>query len=157
MSRPDVQVIRPPNTLAMKAKKDSSVPIAQRLSQADAAVAEFGKGFSKWGLDDIAGIEAALEQARQDPEGHEALVSDIFGRAMDLKSQGGSFGYTLISEIGDSLKRFTEGRKGVSKRDIDIIAAHVDAMRAVLLQGIRGEGGKVGRQIVAGLQQLTEK
>jgi hypothetical protein len=121
MSKHDVQVIKPPSTLAAKAKKDAGGSIAERLDRAEATIAEFGKDFPKWGLEEIEKIESALATGRQDP------------------------------------KDFTESRQDANARDIDIIAAHVDGLRVVLVQKIRGDGGKVGRQIVAGLLQLTQK
>ena len=38
-----------------------------------------------------------------------------------------------------------------------IIAAHINAMRMVMDENIRGEGGEVGRGIVDGLYKLTTK
>ena len=74
---------------------------------------------------------------------------------MELKGQGGSFGYDLISQVGDSLKKFTDSRSEANPRDVEIIAAHVDAMRVVMVEDIRGDGGDVGRAIVDGLYKLT--
>ena len=157
MDKPEFQVIKPPNTLAVKASKVTGSSIADKLDQAEAKIAEFGKDFPKWGLDEIEKIESALAAVRQLPENQDELIGNIYGQAMDLTSQAGGFGFTLITEIGNSLKNFTESRQDASAREIDIIAAHVDALRVVLVQNIRGDGGKVGRQIVSGLLQLTQK
>jgi hypothetical protein len=74
---------------------------------------------------------------------------------MELKGQGGSFGYDLISQVGESLKIFTENCSEANPRDVEIIAAHVDAMRMVMVDDIKGDGGEVGRAIVDGLYKLT--
>ena len=48
-----------------------------------------------------------------------------------------------------------EEREKVSNRDFEIICAHVDAMHAVIRQDIKGNGGKIGTQIVEELSQLV--
>ena len=102
-------------------------------------------------------MDKALAAARKNPDQQEDYIMEIFRRAMELKGQGGSFGYNLISLVGDSLKRFTECRREAMPRDVDIIAAHVSAMRVVMVEDIRGDGGEVGRAIVDSLYKLTTK
>ena len=63
--------------------------------------------------------------------------------------------YELITSIGDLLTKFMEEREKVSNRDFEIIRAHVDAMHAVIRQDIKGNGGKIGTQIVEELSQLV--
>ncbi len=102
-------------------------------------------------------MDKALAAARSDPDRQEEYIMHIFRRVMELKGQGGSFGYDLISQVGDSLKKFTESRREASPRDVEIIAAHVQAMRVVMVEDIRGDGDDVGRAIVDGLYKLTAK
>ena len=152
----DVQIIKPPNTL-LKAKVEDGTGISdvEAIKRAEEAIVDFGMQFSTWAVQDIEECETALKGAQQDPEQQKLHLARIFKTAIDLKGQGGSFGYMLITEIGDSLKKFTEDRTVATVRDLEIIAAHVDAMRAVMAQDIRGDGGILGRQIVQGLKKLT--
>ena len=48
-------------------------------------------------------------------------------------------------------------RDHADPRDIEIIAAHVNAMRTVLTKQISGEGKDVDREIIAVLRKLTVK
>lgn len=154
--RPDVQIIKPPNTL-LKAKtgRGQVKPDPKAIRRAEAAIEKVGKDFPKWAQGDLDEMDKALAVARKNPEQQEDYIMRIFRTSMDLKGQGGSFGYTLISEIGDSLKKFTESRKEASPRDVEIIAAHVNAMRVVMVENIKGDGGETGRAIVNGLHKLT--
>lgn len=45
----------------------------------------------------------------------------------------------------------------VSSRHFEIICAHVDTMQTVIRQDIKGDGGKIGNQIVDGLSELVLK
>ncbi len=152
----DVQIIKPPNNL-LKAKsgKGKVKPDTEAIQRAEAVIKKIGEDFPKWAQSDIDDMEKALAAARQNPDQQEDYILQIFRRSMELKGQGGSFGYDLISQVGDSLKKFTESRYEANPRDVEIIAAHVDAMRVVMVQDIKGDGGDVGQAIVAGLNKLT--
>ncbi len=156
--RPDVQIIKRPNMLR-KAKTGSGrvEPDGQAIQRAEAAIKKIGEDFPKWAQGDLEDMDKALAAARNDPDRQEEYIMQIFRRAMELKGQGGSFGYDLISQVGDSLKKFTESRSEASPRDVEIIAAHVNAMRVVMAEDIRGDGGTVGQAIVDGLYKLTAK
>ena len=71
-------------------------------------------------------------------EARPAAIKDIYTRALDLKGQGGGFGYDLITAIGDLLTKFLEGKEDLSPRGFDVLNAHVDAMQAVLRAEMKG-------------------
>ena len=154
--RPDVQIITPPNTL-LKAKTGNGrvAPDSQAIERAEEAIKTIGDDFATWAQSDFDELDKALAAARANPDQQEEYITEIFRRAMELKGQGGSFGYDLISQVGESLKIFTENRSEANPRDVEIIAAHVDAMRVVMVDDIKGDGGEVGRAIVDGLYKLT--
>ncbi len=157
MSNPsDVQITTSPNTL-MKAKTGSGriKPDMKAIERADAAIRTIGTDFANWAQSDLDELDRALAAARTTPDQQEHYITEIFRRAMELKSQGGSFGYDLISQVGDSLKQFTDSRSEANPRDVEIIAAHIDAMRVVMIEDIKGDGGDVGRAIIDGLYKLT--
>ncbi len=155
-NRPTVQIIKPPNTL-MKAKISSGRATlgTDAIERAEAAIKTIGDDFPNWAQRDLDELDKALATARTNPNQQEDLITEIFRGAMELKGQGGSFGYDLISQVGDSLKQFTDGRTEANSRDVEIIAAHLDAMRRVMANNIKGDGGNVGRAIVDGLHKLT--
>ncbi len=125
------------------------------IERADAAIKTIGNDFATWAQSDFDELDKALAAARKNPDQQEDYITEIVRRAMELKGQGGSFGYDLISQVGDSLKQFTDSRSEANPRDVEIIAAHVDAMRRVMVDNIKGDGGDVGRAIVDGLYKLT--
>ncbi len=142
--------------MKLNPRRAEMAPDRAAIKRAEAALREFGKDFHIRALADIEILEKNLELARRDDSEQEVYFSNIFSRAMDLKGQGGGFGFDLITQIGDSLKNFTGLRKRADPRDVDIIAAHVDAMKVVLTNNIRGDGGEIGIAIVAGLRELTD-
>ena len=130
-----VEMINPPNGLA-KAKVGSGKgePDFAAIERAEAAIEKAGEDYDRWALEDLNAMETALAEVRSNPEGCQAQIREIFKRALDMKGQGGSFGYQLITLIGNSLKSFTESMDAIGKREIDIIAAHIGAMKTVIAQ-----------------------
>ncbi len=154
--RSDVQIIKPPNNLLKAKTGTGKVKLdMQAILRGEAAIRKIGENFPDWARSDLEEMEKALAAARENPDRQEDYIMQIFRRSMELKGQGGSFGYDLISQIGNSLKKFTESRNEANPRDVEIIAAHVGAMRVVMVQDIKGDGGKVGQAIVDGLYKLT--
>ena len=51
-----------------------------------------------------------------------------------------------MTRIGNSLCRLTRAKRPFADADLNIIQAHLDAMRLVLAQNIRGDGGPLGAE-----------
>jgi len=156
MKQAIAETITPPNPLDKAKTGDGPVKIDPNiLRQAEEAVDELQADYASWAQKDIDGLREAVLSAQHDPKALERAISEIYKRALDLKGQGGGFGYDLITSIGDLLTKFMEARDKVSNRDFAIICAHIDAMQAVVREDIKGDGGKIGVQIVDGLSELV--
>jgi chemotaxis protein histidine kinase CheA len=87
---------------------------------------------------------------------HEAF--DYLRRAAhDLKGQGATFGYPLVTHIAQSLHQFVSPSERPTDVQLDIIKAHIDAMRAVLRERVRGDGGAIGKALMMGLDAAIQK
>lgn len=151
---------RLPKRLHCRKAKSGNGPVKTEpdvLRQAEQAVDDLQGDYPAWTQKDIDGLREAINCARRDPKTLPQAISDIFKCALDLKGQGGGFGYDLITSTGDFLTKFMVERATVSSRDFEIICAHVDTMQAVIRQDIKGDGGKIGNQIVDGLSELVLK
>lgn len=150
------QIINPPHGLGKAIVGDGALKLdSDLLKQAEQAIGALEGGFSELAAVSLAEIRAALARADANRDDAGTELSKMFTLVMDLKGQGATYDYMLLTEIGDLLKKFTEARETITGRDIKIIGAHIDAMQAVLREKIKGDGGEVGRQIVANLHQLT--
>ena len=156
MKQSIAETITPPNPLDKAKNGNGPVKIDPNiLRQAEQAVEELQDDYASWAQKDIDGLREAVLSAQQDPKALDQAIPEIYKRALDLKGQGGGFGYNLITSIGDLLTKFMEARDKISNRDFAIISAHIDALQAVVREDIKGDGGKIGMQIVDGLSQLV--
>lgn len=124
------------------------------LARAEEAVASLAKDYARWALADVARARAALNAATDDPAHRAQQVEIVFRVGHDLKGQGASFGYPLITRIGHSLCALTRDRAlDYQDTHLELAKSHIDAIDLVLTKNIRGEGGQVGAALAARLEQ----
>jgi hypothetical protein len=124
---------------------------------AERAVKSVAKLFIAQARDDLATLDRAFAAMMNGARGEEPMRS-LFLPAFALKSMGGTCGYPLLSQIADSLCALIEnlGADGFA-RGVQALEAHIDAIRAVLKDDIRGDGGALGRELLKGLQAIAAR
>ena len=137
--------------------------IAATVKRAQDAVAELSADYQNWALADLAKAEQALAEARGDLAAAQPALQRLYGIAHDMKGQGGSFGFPLVTHVAQSLCRLLVGPGGGS-RHVEIpaedsvfglVEVHLKALRLILEKSVRGEGGEVGQKLVAKLQAMA--
>ena len=73
------------------------------IRDAEAAVAALAECFLEWITEDIGRARQALEAAQASPGDNRQQLRDVFEVVHNVKGQGGSFGYDLLTKIGGSL------------------------------------------------------
>ena len=154
----DAQIIKPPNNLR-KAKEGSGKAMLDPavLERAEKVVEDLQKNYTEWADEDLGALEAALDRLQTGGDGGEKVVKDLFRISLDLKGSGGSFGYLMISEVAGSLNNFLGRRTDFSLLDMEVIDAHVSALRAIYTESVRDDGGDTGRALLVELEKLIRK
>ncbi len=106
---------------------------------------------------DIDEIFSAYETAMKKPDQCPTMVRKIAKIAHDMKGQGGSFGYPLMTKIAASLGEFCLRAPNPRAMQMEVVTAHVDAMRAVMAEDMRGDGGETGRTLLSMLEVASLK
>lgn len=89
---------------------------------------------SEWAPATINELDRRLQLARSAPSSAPEHLEASYRLAHDMKGQGATFGFTLISDIGASLCSMTANRTVATDGDLCAMLAHVEAARAVLNQ-----------------------
>ena len=141
---------------AAPARPDSADHDAEAaISAAEAAVAALADQFLGLIADELETAKAALERARANPGDNNPNLQVIFGVMHNLKGQGSSFGYDLLTMIGGSLCGFIRDAEGpADEKQIKVIAAHFAAIDFVVEKDIRGTAGEIGAPLMAKLETL---
>jgi chemotaxis protein histidine kinase CheA len=125
------------------------------VANAQAAVAGLSEKYIGWVNDDLKRLDAAIAGVT---DGHNAeALREVYGVAHDIKGQGSTFGYHLITDIGQLLCRYAERAIERKKVDRAVIDAHVEAMRTVVDNRIQGPAGELGREILDALKGVAER
>jgi hypothetical protein len=149
----DFSIIEVPNTLAQKAKKMEGT-LADLLANAETMLSGMKQDFETL----IDGVVAQLPvtQARlwTDPA-RRAEAIEAFARAANtLKGKSGSFGFGILGEIADLFRDYVRDTPP-SRQQASAIDNYIGTLQVVWKQRISGDGGAVGRQIVADLTKLN--
>jgi len=129
----------------------------EALKAAEEALGKMSEDYPDW----VSGLIAKLHEQHgrcvDTPENRRECFEAINHMAHDMKGQGGTFGYPLITAFADSLYGFTSGTSDYSDNQVELIKSHTDAMRAVIRGRVSGDGGEIGKKLTDGLNQAIEK
>ncbi|MDA1099978.1 MAG: hypothetical protein O2967_13440 [Proteobacteria bacterium] len=147
------EIIAVPNKIQAKvgAKKraiENPVPLAQYVLEKDKP--NFEARFE-------ADMYALKTLFRQMQETSEYDLSLLVIKVHEVRSEAGTFGYNLVTEIGRMLCEFLPTIDRVGSTEQMAIAAHLQAMQTVVSDKIKGQGQEVARQIIAGLKMIMGK
>ena len=154
----DSQIIKPPNSLRKakigtgKGKLDPGL-----LQRAEKVVEKIQNDYTEWADEDLGALEASLADLQSGKGDQGLTVKDLYRISLDIKGSGGSFGFLMMSKVSGSLNDFLSSRPDLTRLDIDVVASHVSALRAIYVESIRDDGGNTGRALLLGLTKLIEK
>ena len=157
----DVWFFRLPNHLkemagGMGVSGPGELPM-QLLAEAEAQLERAGLDFTQSAGEYLGNLSKLCDEAMNDPSGRQRYFEEINLVAHELRGQGGTFGYPLITVLGKLL--YDSTRPGCRDDDdgVKVIRAHIDAMRAVIREKIAGDAGEVGRALLQSLQAVIDK
>lgn len=158
MAGKDVEFIKPPSSLKDKVSIDPNGIDPAMLEKAEQLIAGLQGDYLSWVQEDLTRIQAAYEKARDDKDNRDAHLEALFQISHDMKGQGGSFNYPLMTQIGNLLCRFLEKQpRPLGSAEMDVVKVHIDTMRIVISKKMEGDGGQMGDQLMRGLQAVLAK
>lgn len=153
-----------PNTLKSKSIKpvertkpqpkaaDSSPADLERLAME--AMADLSAKFPAWVSGDIQKIKQLLTEASGifGKERTEFIHSNIYPKVHDLKGQGSTFGYPLITDIGSHMCQLLTSKDSFSSDDLVVLKNDTKMMETVVWKKLKGDGGAKGAAILEKLK-----
>ena len=157
----EVWYFRLPNRLkekvaGMGATGNGELPL-NLLEEAEDNLARKSLEFADWALTDLASLSDLCTEALLHPTQRPKHFEQINLLAHEMRGQGGTFGYPLITTFAKSLYDCTGRGCNQSDAAVEVVKAHIDSMRVVLKEKIKGDGGEVGKQIFMGLRKAINK
>lgn len=122
--------------------------MAAALARAEAAVAALSRDYIAWAKTDLALCRQHLDAAGSEPAERQGHITALFAVAHNIKGQGSSFGYPLMTRLGQSLCRLTKRPRSFSQDELTLMENHLKLMNDVLQQEARGDGTPALRDAV---------
>jgi hypothetical protein len=157
----DVWIFKLPNYLKQKmgsnAARQPFVLPADVLANAEANLKREAEGFLDWAKQFLDHLAKQVTQAKALSGERTSNFEQINLIAHELRGQGGTFGYPLITVFAKSLYEVTKPPCREDDASLDIVKAHIDTMRAVIREKIEGDGGELGQQLFKALKAAIAK
>ena len=155
VSWPEYRVIKVENTLAAKAlvSGNPADAIKKATQKAAVAVQQLSIEFPAW----MQGESDRLDKVRKElaDKGFSAeRLDQLFTCAHDIKGQAPTYGYPVAGTIGKLLADLIENAPEGVQIPLAVIDQHVDTIRAVVRQNLKGEGNAQTSNIIEGLLVL---
>lgn len=159
---PPGKLIRPPVSLADKVDRGpGGMTEEEMLGRAEAAVESLKDEYLDWVTIEIDNLEKAWRKAESDPENRETHLKKLAGLAHDVKGEGTTYDYPLMTQLGDSLWRIvttiSDGSDSRSAAQLDIVGQHIGAMRVVIRDRMKDGGGDLGNALLATLNDAVDR
>lgn len=154
----DTRVIHIGGTLRAKAavrSSDAGGVDEMSIAAADAAMKDLSADFQNWMGDEVNRLVAAYETFR-DAETGERDVGMLFRAAHDIRGQASVFGYPIAAEIAGSLSKLLD-KIEPDHLPIQLIAHHVDAVKAIYRNNIRDYANPIAVQIIHNLRRAIDR
>lgn len=165
-SKPKVEVVQLPNHLRVRtsAPPGGGLVIEQMANGAESVIRDASAEYVNVLRQDIEDLGQFSQALAKSDERNAHLSKQVYRKAFDIKSQAGTFGYAVMTEIANSLCNFIEAMDE-AKRPLaapDGVAAavlnmHVASLRLAFERNMVGPIGQLQSELIEGLVQVVRK
>lgn len=112
--------------------------------------------YEGWAQGDLTRLRAAYTQACSLSGGArgELIRDDLFRAAHDIKGQGATFDYDLMTDIANHLCRYIEEQACFNDAQMAHIQTHIDALAQVLDNHLTHDGGTQGQALLSRIKEI---
>jgi len=156
----EVRFIAPDFGLKRKIGEDVDLKVIlsqENIEKVQHVVDRYQKDFIIWVEKDITTLMQALRYTEQNMSKSIPYLTKIKKAAFSIKSQAGTFGFDLASQVARSLESFCERDFRFEEEQVVVLRKHIEALRTIVSQQIGGTGGAMGEELMGALNRLTQK
>ena len=127
----------------------TDVSLSELEQKALDVIADMSRKYIEWAGNDVAKLKKIFEQIQQlTGSEQDALIrGDFYRTAHDIKGQGATFDYPLMSDLGAHLCTLIKTTDTFDETHLTVMVQDIEDMSLVLEKGLQGEGGQIGADI----------
>ncbi len=152
---PEIKVYKAARTL--QAKVGTGTVDAQTVAACQKSIAENQTDFMPIAEKFLSELSEEIARARAGTEDMEMLRQNLTRVVMQLKANGGMFGYSLVGELANILMHFMESVTHVDNDIIAILEANHKTLGAIVRTRMKGDGGPQGTALKTELQGVCAR
>lgn len=132
----------------------TDVSLSELEQKALDVIADMSRKYIEWAGNDVAKLKKIFEQIQQltGSEQDTLIRGDFYRTAHDIKGQGATFDYPLMSDLGAHLCTLIKTTDTFDKTHLTVMVQDIEDMSLVLEKGLQGEGGQIGADILKRLK-----
>jgi two-component system, chemotaxis family, chemotaxis protein CheY len=126
----------------------------------EAAIAQESDNYSKVRLDDIAEIFNLVRAIKQPDAPMKQILDGIYGKAMDVKGMGNTFGFPLLTKVGELLCGFVRGADPESFKvlaKLQVVETHAIIMKMIVDSNMHDEKDELAVEMIGELLVMVDK
>lgn len=154
------QLIEANYSLKTKIGEDVSIKTIlepEWIKASETIIAQHMEAFFDWAREDFKALDQLFREGSNMPGAQSDIMLNMADHAFAMKSQAGIFGYSLASQVANSLYHYCTRPNRNREGQWIVIKQHIDALRSIFQLRIEGEGDRTGRELLESLQRLTRK
>ena len=155
----EVEIIERENVLKDKVGTEGpSESDLRAIQRAQAAISSLSGKYIEIADEDLANLTAAAKKMKTDPANREKHLKQVFLLSHDMKGQGGSFGFPMISLVCNLLCRFIEKIEGdAGEAETETVSLYVNALNVVVRGRIKDSDNAQAQALLNGLDLVSQK
>ena len=150
------KIVQPPKRLKDKVRRTGGPTPESAILRALNAAEDLMDTYQGWAVDDLAKLWQTFQGTGPSAPAKERITK-MFDMTHDIRGEGGSFGFPLVSVIADSFCKFLEPRQKLGTAELEVVKVHILAMRAVFRQDLKGSQPTLEREMQQLLALLRDR
>ena len=150
----EVEFTPPSHMLKAKATR-STKDLRSILIEADQGIAELSKDYLEYAREDAKRLGVICDELESSGGAKEAIET-AYWIAHQMKGEGGTFGYPLITSVAASLCNLLDRRESLEEAQVEAVRLHYKAMLLVVSRPLKGDDGE-GAEMVDGLLEVAAR
>ena len=151
-----VQVIPPNEDLKRKSVGVNGISREEAMRRSQQVVEQYKQQYENVLEEDLKKITALTQKLLTEKDKTQEHAKKIYGLAHEMKGQGGTFGYDLVTAIADSLCKVLTRVPPEHPNLLVLVSLHVDSIRIVVRDSLKGLGGDKEQAMLTGLIQARD-
>lgn len=146
-----VRFFMPPQSI--EGRRAGGTPIdAQRLMTIQKVIEQRAESFLDWAKESVARLDLELDMAAKRGPGERRVPFNRINQIVhELRGQGTTFGYPLLSAIAKHIEEATARDFDRSDATLAIIRAQAKGLKQVIRSRLTGDGGAKGQELMRAL------